>query len=116
MSPVIKTELAKGIEPREGNNYIVESCELEKTEVQGWGAYRVVMRSVDDNDDNEYNTMLWDRSRASIRSKLGAFMWAFEQYFDDKEKAQDTDNWIGAIIRVLSWKDKDREIRVVDIP
>jgi hypothetical protein len=112
----IKTELAESVEPVEGQTYTITAVEQATTAVRQYGAIRIGLepekRKKDDEDD--YATMLWSRDVAGIRSKLGAFISAFLEFFDDEEKAMETDNWKGHKIRIVSWKDKDREITVLE--
>lgn len=69
----------------------------------------------------EYRITAWYGNKGFIgsKSKLGAFKSAFVEFFEkDKEVAEalsfaeDTDNWINHIVKVLEWRNKNREIKV----
>ena len=109
----IDTKLAVSHEIEEGKSYIIEDVELVRTLVRGYNGYRVVMRSINKQDKNTYATMLWNRDIASASSKLGAFLSAFIEFFGDPDKAYETDNWKGHVIKVVSWQPRRREIKVL---
>ncbi len=113
--PKIKAELAEGKEPTEGENYIITSVTDEVSAVQKFPAYRIQFRSTKKGDEDVvYASMLWKRETVGASSKLGCLMMAFLEFYDyDEEKAQDTDNWLNHEIRIISWKDKNREVRVI---
>lgn len=111
----LNTELADNVEPVEGEKYKIINAELDKTSVQQFAGIRVEFEPVNrkQNDEESYATMLWTRERAGIYSKLGAFIHAFTEFFgEDEEQAKDTDNWIGHIITIDTWRDKKRHINV----
>lgn len=110
-----KTELAKAVEPVEGETYKITAAEDTKTAVQGFKAVRVSLESIKPEEkEKEFATMLWAREVAGISSKMGSFLHAFGEYLGDEDMALDTDNWIGKTIRIVSWKEKKREIRVLE--
>jgi hypothetical protein len=109
----IKSTLAKGIEPIAGQTYIILAVEETTTAVQGFKGTRIKMTSTNKKDKEEYTTMLWSREEASEKSKLGAFLSAFEKALGTPEQAQETDNWINKTIRIVDWKAKSRVIEVV---
>jgi len=114
--PVLKAKLAKGVEPNKGENYKVISVEEIKTAVQGFTGLRVKLEpdKRKANDENEYTSMIWMREEAGIKSKLGAFIAAFADFYNgDEEKAINTDNWLGHVIRVVNWEPRARELRVL---
>lgn len=109
-----KTQLASAQEPTEGGTYKIVNVEEVKTSVQGFNGIRVVLQSTKPGEENtQYATMLWMREVAGQKSKLGAFLDAFTDFLGDAESALDTDNWIGHIIRLVSWQPRNREIRVI---
>jgi hypothetical protein len=112
--PKIKSELAESQEPVEGQTYKIVAVEEIKTSVQGFSGYRVVLEPEKrkEGDQTKYATMLWARDVAGRFSKLGSFIAAFKQVLTD-EDAMNTDNWVGHIIRIVSWQPRKREIRVV---
>lgn len=73
------------------------------------------MHSVDESDENEYTSMLWEAEVVSQTSKLGSFMTAFRDFYkQDDEKADNTDNWVGHEVRINSWVRGNREVRVTE--
>jgi len=109
-----RTEIAKAVEPVEGT-YKVMSTDEVKTAVQSFNGVRVKLQSQKKGEEDiEYATMLWMREVAGVKSKLGAFLDAFTEFLDDEDEALDTKNWIGHIIRIVSWKQKAREVKVVE--
>ena len=113
--PKLNVRLATGVEPREGGRYTITAVEEVTTAVRGYKGLRVSMKNATDKNDTEtYTTMLWLRETAGLRSKLGAFIAAFTKFLGDEEKALDPDNWIGHTIYVVSWQERNREIRVVE--
>jgi hypothetical protein len=64
---------------------------------------------------------LGQNDTVGTRSKLGSFISAFTDFYETTEatvqealnKAQDTDSWKNHFIKVISWKNKNREIKVV---
>jgi len=111
-----KVKLAESIEPYEGGTFKITAVEEVKTAVQGYSGIRVVMQSTKKGEeDKEFATMLWLRERAGASSKLGAFIAAFKDFYGgDEEAAYDTDNWINHVVRFVSWKPREREIRIIE--
>lgn len=109
-----KVQLAEGLEPEEGKAYEITRVDEVETLVQKLKGIRVVMKSVDPKDTNVYATMLWFREIAGTKSKLGAFIKAFKDYFGNEEMALNTENWIGHKVRFVSWSSRKREIRVIE--
>ena len=111
--PKIKTELIK--QPKEGQQYTIEKVEETTIETrQGeFDAYRVEMKSTDTKDTNLYSVSLWSSETAGSQSKLGSFLDAFQMFFKGSKDSYETDNWIGHTIQFETWKDKDREIKVI---
>jgi len=114
--PKLKTELAEGVEPNEGITYKITAIEEVKTAVQGFSGIRVALEPTKrkEGDDNKYATMLWTRDVAGKTSKMGSFMAAFLDFFGDEDQAFNTDNWIGHVIRVVSWAQRKREVDVTE--
>lgn len=120
--PVIEAEKVEFKEPAEGEDYIVVEAVLETAKTQDSDKTPVIKVALEPikrkkDDRNIYNEGLWVTQNYTPTSKLGSFLTAFESYFKDnnmdKEKNyKDTDSWVGAIIRVLSWGDKNRKISV----
>jgi hypothetical protein len=105
--------IAEGKEPEESKNYIIETVESLTTAVQSFKGLRVSMKSTNKKDDGKYATMLWQREITAATSKIGAFMKAFGAFYNDEAQAQETDNWIGHEIKIVSWKMKNREISII---
>lgn len=76
-----------------------------------------------ENKDIQYRTTAWlgQNDTVGTRSKLGCFISAFTDYFEGENNnadtalfmASDTDNWKNHYIKVISWKSKNREIKVI---
>jgi len=113
MSLAGKTRLAKAVEPEEGESYLITKVEEIKTQVQGFQGLRVSLKS-EKKSNVEYATMLWLREAAGAKSKLGAFLSAFEKFFGSEEEALQYSNWVNHKIRIISWKPRAREIVVID--
>ena len=82
-------------------------------------------KQTSDNEKIKYRVTAWlgQNDTVGTRSKLGAFISAFTDYFEMQaeiplttqeaiNKAQDTENWKGHYIKVISWRAKNREIKV----
>jgi len=117
MAPQLKgrAELAKAVEPIEGASYKITAVEEVKTAVQGFSGLRVSLEPEKrkEGDANEYATMVWMREQAGRKSKLGSLLAAFGEFLGDEDEALNTDNWIGHVIRVISWTQRNREVRVM---
>ena len=66
------------------------------------------------------NPSLWYRDYAAqkrevagVKSKLGSFLDAFTQFLGDEDLALDTDNWLKHEVRIVSWKEKAREVAII---
>jgi hypothetical protein len=77
-----------------------------------------------ENEKIQYQITAWlgQNDTVGTRSKLGCFISAFTDYYERKtegntdkalEMAQDTENWKEHQIKVISWKEKNREIKVL---
>ena len=108
-----RVELARALpEPVEGKVYEIISITETTTAVRGFRGLRMTLK---DEKGNEYATMLWYREVAGEQSKLGAFIKAFMEYYNgDEDLAYDTENWIGKRIKIISWKQRDRKVEVIE--
>jgi hypothetical protein len=72
----------------------------------------------------QYRVTAWlgQNDTVGTRSKLGAFICAFTDFFESENKgdtakalqmAQDTDSWKEHTIKVVSWRNKNREVRIL---
>ncbi len=88
--------------PTEGKVYTIKSVEFRETS-NGKG-FRVVLS---DTKGNEYEDMLWlnKSDEYGPKSKLGAFVTVL---------GDDTDDWIGKKIKIISWTPKNNEISLVE--
>jgi hypothetical protein len=117
-------------EPEEKEVYQILSVESQAR--KGFNGISVVFNPTKPTPETakiSYRATLWVGKSEIIgtRSKLGAFIHAFNEYFqtqDDKsgvqlsekdvlEYAQDTDKWVGHTVKIVSWKEKRREIEVL---
>jgi hypothetical protein len=85
----------------------------------------VPKKVTEENKKTQYRVMAWlgKNDIVGTRSKLGAFISAFTDYFETKmegdttkalAEAQDTDKWESHFVKIVSWKNKNREIKVVN--
>ncbi len=86
-------------------------------------------KQTEQNEKIKYRITAWlgQNDTVGTRSKLGCFISAFTDYFEVNgkvgevpltvqeaiNKAQDTENWKGHYIKVISWRAKNREIKIV---
>ena len=100
--PKINVEIAEQLpEPIEGKTYTITETELFTSQVRGYKGLRVSMTA---EDGTQVVAALWTRDIAGEKSKLGAFITAL---------GNDTDNWIGKKVRVVTWRPGDRKIEVI---
>jgi hypothetical protein len=99
---LIDVGIVKPLPPfSEGLTATIVKAEKIKTQRMGYKGVRVV---VEDEKGNQYGEMLWIREQVGTRTKLGTFLTAL---------GNDTRNWIGKKIHVITWKPKDREIEAL---
>jgi hypothetical protein len=76
------------------------------------------------NEKLKFRITAWlgQNDTVGTRSKLGCFICAFADYFESETKgntkkalemAQDTANWLAHYIKVISWRAKNREIKII---
>jgi hypothetical protein len=80
-------------------------------------------KQTEENRKTKYQITAWlgQNDTVGTRSKLGCFISAFTDFFEAKdgntekalELAQNTENWGTHLIKVISWKAKDREVKVL---
>ena len=100
--PEIPVELAKQVpEPIEGRVYTIAAATMETTQVRAYKMCRVELK---DEQGNTAIAILWLRSVASEKSKLGSFVQAL---------GTQTDTWIGKRIEFIAWRQGNRQIKVV---
>lgn len=87
----------------EKSTYRILNAESVRTDVHQYQGVRVSMEQVPNGDLAA--TMLWVSDTVSPRSKLGAFIGAF---------GADTDEWKDQVFNAVKWRDKEREIKVID--
>lgn len=101
--PKIKVEIAESLpEPVEGHIYVIGEAELFTSQVRGYKGLRVPMADV--SDASEVVAALWMREIAGSNSKLGAFVSVL---------GEDTDSWTGKKIQIVSWRQGNRKIGVI---
>lgn len=100
----IDVELIKPLpEPSEGETYVIEKVErVDQTPLRGLQGWRVTLRNV--KDEGLCATMLWRKEQVGPRSKLGAFLMVL---------GKDIDTWIGKVVRLASWKPRERKVVIV---
>ena len=126
----LSQNLADFSEPEEKEIYQILAVESKTN--KGFSGVSVIFNPTKPTLETEkisYRAMLWfgKSDITGTRSKLGAFIHAFNEFFqtqEDKagvplseknalEYAQDTDKWIGHIVKIVNWKEKRREIEVL---
>jgi hypothetical protein len=100
--PIIETELATEKPFHEGLTGEIVSAEIVKTPVSGYSGIRVTIKEA--GTDEKYAEMLWIRPRTGVKSKLGAFISVL---------GNNTDTWVGKLIKIVKWTAKEREIQLV---
>lgn len=101
--PKLNVEIAESLpEPLEGHIYEIGESELFTSQVRGYKGLRVPMKDV--NTSTEVVAALWMREIAGSSSKLGAFISVL---------GEDTDAWTGKKVQILTWRQGDRKIVVV---
>jgi hypothetical protein len=117
-------------EPEEKEIYQILSVESQIR--KGFNGVSVVFNPTKPTKETakiSYRATLWVGKSDIIgtQSKLGAFINAFNDFFqtqEDKagvqlsekealETAQDTDKWVGHTIKIVSWREKKRQIEVL---
>jgi hypothetical protein len=117
-------------EPEKGEIYQIIHVD---TKVQkGFNGVNIVFvpkKLTDENKKIQYCVTAWlgQNDTVGSRSKLGAFISAFTDYFETTEDskgmplssddalklAQDTDKWESHFVKIIAWENKNREIKVV---
>ena len=85
-----------------GKSYRVTEAEVTETAVRQYHAVALFCERVPDGV--EHNTMLWIQKVVGERTKLGTFL---------KTLGNNTDKWKGKVFEVVSWSEKNREIKLV---
>lgn len=100
--PKIKAELPPAGEEKLklDKKYVVLVAEEFESDLQGFYGIRVVL---DGGKDDMLTIPLWVRGTVGRKSKLGAFMAVL---------GDDTDTWLGKVIKVTKWATKDRQIEL----
>jgi len=86
----------------------ITSVEVIKTKM-GVDALRVALSDTNCEESGDGSTqhvdVLWLREKVSRNSKLGAFVSVL---------GDDTDKWLGRVIVIDRWQERDRKIQVVE--
>jgi len=113
-------------EPEEGEQYqIINVSENTSKGFKGLTIEFTPKKQTEENKKIKYRVTAWlgQNDTVGTRSKLGCFISAFTDYFEtenngDTEKAlvmaQDTANWGSHFIKIVSWRAKNREIKVIN--
>lgn len=121
--PVLDVEKVEYKPPQEGEDYIIVLTEEQTATTQDGETEKiqVALEPLERNETDKaiYNEGLWKTVRYTPTSKIGSFLDAFENFFKDNKHPQvekpnyrDTDDWVGAIVRILSWAERKRKIQV----
>ena len=111
-------------EPEEGEIYqIVNVGESVAKGYKGISIEFTPKKQTEENKKTQYRITAWlgQNDTVGTRSKLGSFISAFTDYYEAKEgdtqkgleMAQDTANWITHFVKIVEWKNKNREIKVI---
>jgi hypothetical protein len=108
--------------PQEGHIYKIIDIEDTVTERNSYPAIKVsyIETSVkgepilDDGKEIEATSMLWKSDFVGKSGKLGSHISAMQDFLKDEDAGLDTDNWKGKIVQFVSWKDRNREIKVLN--
>lgn len=127
--PILEVDLAEFSSPKEAMDYIIVRIEEAEADTpQGKkDLLRVNLEPKDrkKNDNHIYTEGLWTSSTVTPTSKLGAFLYAFKEYFDSEESEElegqwgekpnykNPEHWEGAIFRTLSWEQKNNKIKII---
>lgn len=84
-----------------GKSYKIIETERVETELRGYDAIRLVCEEVPTG--NPAGSMLWITKRTMKTTKLGTFLDVL---------GNDPDKWVGKVVDVVIWKDKERQVEV----
>jgi hypothetical protein len=126
----INQGLSNFAEPEEGEKY--EIINVSNANAKGYKGLTIEFapeKQTEQNKKINYRVTAWFGQNETVgtKSKLGAFINAFTDYFETEEDskgvpqstdkalemAQNTDNWLNHIVKIVSWKNKSREIKVI---
>lgn len=85
-----------------GKIYKILKAEVITTPKQGYQAVEVELEDVPTGV--KHGTMLWIEEKVGQKTKAGSFILAL---------GKDTAKWIGKTIEIVSWVDKEREVKVL---
>lgn len=85
-----------------GKIYRVLKAEVITTPKQGYEAVEVELEDVPTGV--KHGAMLWIEERLGRKTKAGSFILAL---------GKDTNKWIGKTIEIVSWSDKEREVKLL---
>lgn len=120
----INMNLSDFSEIEEGEQYqIVNITDSVSKGFKGLSIEFSPKKQTEQNAKIKYRVTAWlgQNDTVGTRSKLGCFISAFTDYFENEngdtqkalDKANDTDSWKGHYIKVISWRAKNREIKVI---
>jgi len=128
----INQNISDFAEPEEGEKYkIINVSDANAKGYKGISIEFTPEKQTEQNKKTNYRITAWlgQNETVGIRSKLGAFISAFTDYFETKtdanannallsldealEMAQDTDKWLNHTVKVVSWRNKNREVKVI---
>ena len=115
-------------EPEEKTEYtIIDVSPTNEKKTKGFAGITITFNPVKPTPQNEklsIKTTAWYGTSDTIgsKSKLGCFISGFSEYFESVgnthqesiDMAQDTNNWLNHNIKIISWRDKKRQIVVTD--
>lgn len=119
----IQQEISNFQEPEEREQYKI--VKIEETEQKGFKGLSIEFRPLKETANTEkvqYKVTAWFGEKGFIgsKSKLGAFISAFSDFYEKDlnpdeaiEKARDSDNWLNHIVKVVEWRAKNRELKIL---
>jgi len=126
----INQNISDFAEPEEGEKYKISSVtDANAKGYKGLTIEFIPEKQTEQNKKTNYRITAWlgQNETVGIRSKLGAFISAFTDYFETKTDAnnvplssdnalimaQDTDKWLNHTVKIISWRNKSREVKVI---
>lgn len=110
-------------EPEENQTYKI--VKIEETVQKDFKGLSIEFRPVKETEETkevQYKVTAWFGQKGFVgsKSKLGAFISAFSDFYEKKNTpdeavalAQDSDNWLNHVVKVLEWREKNRELKVI---
>jgi hypothetical protein len=126
----INQNISDFAEPEEGEKYkIINVSDANAKGYKGITIEFTPEKQTEQNKKINYRITAWlgQNETVGTKSKLGSFISAFTDYFEANasdgiredaieealEMAQDTDKWLNHTVKIVSWRNKNREVKVI---